>query len=130
MKSAADYLDHVKALIILHPHIVRWETVREEMLGEKGLFRYRLMLEDGRLLEAFSYFQVAGGKVQIMKYSFHWQDEQGQLYRRWDNAAHHPEVATHPHHVHKGSDTNVSPHGPVDIDAVLSFVAEESSNKA
>ncbi len=30
-------------------------------------------------------------------YSFHWQDEEGKLIARWDNAAHHPEIRTYPH---------------------------------
>lgn len=34
------------------------------------------------------------------KYSFHWQNKNGDLIRRWDNAPHHPEIATFPHHVH------------------------------
>ncbi|MCU0285446.1 MAG: DUF6516 family protein [Acidobacteria bacterium] len=32
-------------------------------------------------------------------YSFHWQDKEEKLIARWDNAAHHPEVRTYPHHV-------------------------------
>lgn len=128
MKSAVEYLDHVKVLIILHPQITRWETIREEVQGDKGLFRYRLVLRGAGLLEAFSYFGIVDGEVQILKYSFHWQDEEGQLYKRWDNAPHHSEITTHPHHIHEGSETNVSPHEAVDIDAILSFLGEGSSS--
>lgn len=129
MKTAADYLDHVKASIILHPQIIRWQTVREEAQGEKGLFRYRLHLQDGSLLEAFTYFRLEAGAVQILKYSFHWQNAEGGLYRRWDNAAHHPEVATHPHHVHEGTEASVLPHAPVDIDEILSLLATGISDQ-
>jgi len=31
-------------------------------------------------------------------YAYHWQDAQGKLISRWDNAPHHPEIKTHPHH--------------------------------
>lgn len=130
MKSAADYLDHVKALIVLQPQITRWETIREEVQGEKGLFRYRLLLRDGGLLEVFKHFRIEAGEVQIMKYSFHWQDADGLLRRRWDNAPHHPEVDTFPHHVHEGAESNVLPHDPVDIDEILSFVTEHDSDQA
>jgi len=33
-------------------------------------------------------------------YSFHWQKESGELIMRWDNAPHHQDNRTFPHHVH------------------------------
>ena len=35
-------------------------------------------------------------------YSFHWQRETGELIVRWDNAPHHREITTFPHHMHTG----------------------------
>ncbi len=34
------------------------------------------------------------------EYSYHWQDENGKLITRWDNAPHHKNIATYPHHKH------------------------------
>jgi hypothetical protein len=34
------------------------------------------------------------------KYSFHWQDHNGNLISRWDNSSHHEEISTFPHHRH------------------------------
>lgn len=124
MKDAADYLSYIKALIALNRQVVHWEVVREEAQGDMGLLRHRLTLRDGSLLEMFERFQVAGGRLQVTKYRFHWQDADGQLRKRWDNAAHHPEVPAHPHHVHDDAETNVLPHGPINAEEVLSIVAE------
>jgi len=33
-------------------------------------------------------------------YSYHWQDENGKLRIRWDNAPHHKHIKTFPHHKH------------------------------
>lgn len=33
-------------------------------------------------------------------YSYHWQDENGKLRIRWDNAPHHKHLKTFPHHKH------------------------------
>lgn len=33
-------------------------------------------------------------------YSFHWQKADGELIIRWDNAPHHQEIETYPHHMH------------------------------
>jgi hypothetical protein len=127
VKNAADYLGHIKALIALNRQVVHWKVVREEAQGDMGLLRYRLTLRDGGLLEMFERFQVVGGRLQVTKYSFHWQDADGQPRKRWDNAAHHPEVPTRPHHVHDGAEANVLPHGPISAEEVLAIIAEEAA---
>jgi len=128
VKEAAEYLAHVKSLIILHPRVARWTILREEVEGDLGLFRYRLVLDDGSLLEMFERFQLVVGEVQVTKFSFHWQRAEGQLYKRWDNAAHHPEVSTHPCHLHAGSETHVLPHGPIAVEGVLAAIETEAND--
>lgn len=125
MRNAADYLGHIKALIALNRQVMHWKVVREEAQGEVGLFRYQLSLRDGSLLEMFERFQIAEEKVQVRRYSFHWQSADGKLRKRWDNASHHPEVSTHPHHVHQGEDPNVLAHGPISAEEVLAIMAVE-----
>jgi hypothetical protein len=123
VRSAADYLISVRSLIVLNPQIARWTIIREETQGDIGMFRYRLALRDGGLIEAVERFLVAEGTVRVGKYAFHWQDAAGHLLKRWDNAAHHPEIATHPHHVHEGTDDNVLPHEPVTIRDILAIIS-------
>ena len=127
MKDAADYLTYIKALMVVNPQVLRWTVVREEVQGDMGMLRYRLTLSGSGPLEIFERFQVVEGRVQVAKYSFHWQDAAGQLLKRWDNAAHHREISTHPHHVHDGAEANVRPHGPINAEEVLALVAAEAS---
>lgn len=129
MKDATDYLAHIKALIILNPQVVHWTVVREEAQGDLGLFRYRLTLRDGGLLELFERFQIVEERLQVTRYSFHWQNADGQLCKRWDNAAHHPEVSTHPHHVHDHTEANVLPHGPISTEDVLAIIVAEGADR-
>lgn len=42
------------------------------------------------------------------KYSFHWQDHNGNLISRWDNSPHHEEISTFPHHRHLPGETESS----------------------
>jgi hypothetical protein len=128
MKDAADYLTRIKALIVANLKVVRWSVIREEAQGKMGLFRCRLTLCDGSLLEIFELFQVEE-QVQVIKYSFHWQNPDGRLRKRWDNAAHHPEVSTAPFHVHYGEETNVAPYKPVNAEEVLAIIAAEITNQ-
>lgn len=108
---------------------MHWTVVGEEAQGDMGLFGYRLTLRDGGLLEMFERFQVVGERLQVAKYSFHWQGADGQLGRRWDNAAHHPEVPTHPHHIHDGTEANVLPHEPISAEEVLAIIATEATDQ-
>jgi hypothetical protein len=107
MNDAADYLAHIRSLILTNPCILHWQIVREEAQGTIGLLRYRLTLDNQDLLELFERFEIDHSQVKVAKYSFHWQRQDGQFIKRWDNAAHHPEIPTHPDHLHDGDETNV-----------------------
>jgi len=126
VKDADDYLDYIKALIIALPLVDGWKALREEAQGDIGLFRYRISFLDGSLLEMFERFQIENGKIMVTKYRFHWQDAEGRLLKRWDNAAHHPQINTHPNHVHDGSEENVKPYEPLSAGAVLAMIVSFS----
>lgn len=122
MKDASEYLQHIKALIVLMPQVKQWIPMREESQGDSGLFRYRLTLSDGSLLEMFEFFQIETATVNVKAYSFHWQTSDGHLLKRWDNAAHHSELETHPHHVHIPGEVGVASHHPVNAESVLAII--------
>lgn len=73
----------------------------------------------------FEFFKIGSGQVEIIKYSFHWQTESGQLIKRWDNAPHHPEIATYSHHLHNGCEDSGFPYLPVDIEDILKQVSAQ-----
>jgi hypothetical protein len=122
MKHSNDYIDDIKTYIISESHITDFSILREESQGKIGLYRYRILFDDKSLLEMFERFDVTDGKVTISKYSFHWQDADGKLIKRWDNAAHHPELSSHPHHIHEGAEENVMPHLPVTAKDILHII--------
>lgn len=128
MKDAADYLAYIKALIVAHPQVAHCAIQREEAQGDEGLLRVRLTLRDGGLLELCERFTIASGRVRTIKYRFHWQDATGQLRKRWDNAAHHPEMPIYPDHVHEGAETNVLPHRALSAAEVLAMIAPEAES--
>ena len=92
-------------------------------LGE-GVAHYRLRttLLDGSLLQCSERASLRLGQVHIDKYSFHWQRVNGSLIRRWDNAPHHPEIASFPHHVHVDDELHVLAHEAVDVFGVLELI--------
>jgi hypothetical protein len=76
-------------------------------------YRYRVTLADGSLVEMTERVVAAQGIFEITKYRHHWQDTNGHLIKRWDNAPHHPTVDTFPHHLHDGAETRVVGHPPI-----------------
>jgi hypothetical protein len=41
---------------------------------------------------------------RLHKYSYYWLTGTGQLIQGWDNAPHHPQLSTSPHHTHTPPD--------------------------
>jgi hypothetical protein len=128
MSNPEDYLALVKSLIALCLEIVTLQILREEVQGNKGLWRYRLTLKNNSFLEMFEFFEVQSTEINIIKYSFHWQTKEGKLIKRWDNAAHHPEIETFPHHLHDGAEDSVFPYTPIALEEILKLVSTQVSS--
>ncbi|ASJ09295.1 hypothetical protein A3L11_08660 [Thermococcus siculi] len=60
-------------------------------------------------------------------YSFQWQ-RNGELIIRWDNAPHHRDLPTFPHHKHVGSDKNVLPSSEITLEEVLKAISSRIQN--
>ena len=92
--------DTIEALLIENPVIISYQVLRCEVGPSDGKLRVKAVLSDGGTLELFEYVAESGGHIRLLKYSFHWQDAQEKLRRRWDNAPHHPNLPNAPHHIH------------------------------
>lgn len=96
----ADYFDAVEARLIESPAIHSYAVVRREVSWADGKLRVKAILDYDDTLELFLFMIDTDAQVWQSKYSFHWQDAQGCLMKRWDNAPHHPGLDNAPHHVH------------------------------
>ncbi len=88
------------------------------MLRTLDLLKSRKIIEKSELLDfkqgkGFYYLRIKailkeGSELHIREYvsenkylySYHWQDNEGQLIIRWDNSPHHRHLRTFPHHKH------------------------------
>ncbi|MDF1550315.1 MAG: DUF6516 family protein [Bacteroidales bacterium] len=55
-------------------------------------------------------------------YSFHWQNKNGELIIRWDNAPHHRALATYPHHLHLRKEENIKESTTISLHEVFSYI--------
>ncbi len=99
----SQHFDTVEARLIQSPVIVSYQMLKREVATSDGKLRVKIILNDGGSAELFAYVTESNRRIHLVKYSFHWQDAQGELRRRWDNAPHFLHLPNAPHHVHKES---------------------------
>ncbi len=105
------YLNDLDTFISASPAIVDVDIIRRDIrdtgLEKIALYRYRIKLKDGSTIEITERLLEEGKRLETTKYRYHWQAQSGKLIKRWDNAPHHPEIDTFPHHIHVGFDDQV-----------------------
>lgn len=80
-------------------HVLQSNLAFDEISESECYIRGSLTLIGGFQLHVAEYV-VTEQEIQRLKYRYHLQTMQNDLVCRWDNAPHHPEVETHPHHLH------------------------------
>jgi len=95
------YLIRVYSLVTSRQDIDVERIYTDETIpGREGTFEGRLRFWDGSLLEFVETLVVRGFLIVKTDYAYHYQDSEDQIIFRYDNAPHHPEIATFPHHKH------------------------------
>ncbi len=97
------------------------DTIIEKNKQEKGIqfFKARIVLKDSSCLALYEAIK-AGSR----KYGYQWMRSDNSLIICWDNADHHPEIETHPHHKHIETRQNVQPSEEMNTQKVLAFIAK------
>jgi len=97
--------------------IVSFKIQRFEHFGDILRFRAEFLLHDHSTL----HIRETVLRPSIRKYAYHWQDSNGKLITRWDNAPDW-DVATFPHHKHVGRDNVVEPSFQRTLEQVLAYI--------
>jgi hypothetical protein len=82
------------------------------------LVHLRLVFTDGSCLHVSEDWQSGA----LGAYSYYWLDPKNDLIIGWDNAPHHTNIATFPHHKHVGSPANREPSNETTLEAVLAVI--------
>jgi hypothetical protein len=96
----ANYFDEIEMRLIESPVVASYKQIRREVTPTDGKLRIRATLIDGGPFELFEYVTEERGRIDLRKYSFHWQDADSELVCRWDNVKHHMDLPNAPHHLH------------------------------
>lgn len=101
--------------------IRHYEVLQYEVEGLHSRLKLKIFLVD----ESQLYVRETVLDGQWRKYAYHWQDSTDHLRVRWDNAAHWPEIETHPHHKHVGEKNQVVASEATTLEEVLAIVRED-----
>ena len=85
-------------------------------------FRVRLQLIDNSILEITEIFVF---DINKRKYSFQRMDKNYDLKIRWDNAPHHRQIATFPHHKHIELEENIHESEEPTVEEILELIRTE-----
>ncbi len=90
---------------------------RSDKVGQSSELYAVIRFYDNSRLQIVEKLSVETYALIKTRYAYHYQDADGMLIFRYDNAPHHPEIETHPHHKHDGD--KVIAAYPPDISEVL-----------
>lgn len=96
----SQYFGSIDRLLNESSLIVERDIDFKEFSSEEGMIRGRLLFIGGYVLNFMEYIIIGEERP---KYSFNFSDGKGNLIFRYDNAAHHRDIPTFPHHKHTGS---------------------------
>ena len=105
-KVVDKYLDIVKS-------IGKLEILEEEQISK---LKAKLSLFDGTIL----WVREVWTKEKIEAYSYYWLRPDESVIIGWDNAPHHKEINSFPHHKHMGK--KVEPSSERNLSEVLRFI--------
>jgi hypothetical protein len=126
--TARDYYRSVLQLLTASRVVTGQHIEFDEQDVSVAYLKGAISLIDGSTLFFAQYVQieeVGGGQIERKKYRYHWQAPDGTTRYRWDNARHHPSLATFPNHVHIGTNEEVQEHNPADLWQVMSQIEKE-----
>ncbi|MBN1886811.1 MAG: hypothetical protein JW850_02435 [Thermoflexales bacterium] len=109
----------MRELIARYPDLVIGIAAVDHRIRE-GIEQYKatFLLADGSLLR-MSEVRIDD---RLVKYSYYWLNESNHVIAGWDNAPHHPQVASYPHHTHIA--TGVRDSSIRSLEDVLVFLAK------
>lgn len=76
--------------------------------GDSLYIRGSLTFIDSSVLEIALFANKSSQRIIVDKYRFHYMSNNGRIIFRYDNAPHHPDTTSYPHHKHISGKVNSS----------------------
>lgn len=120
----SDYFASLERGIRDNPNVTAIEVLASEASDDyNGLLKARIQLWDSSYLEIYAVVSTELKHPIRIHRAYTYLREKHHVFR-YDNAPHHPELITHPHHKHVGTDEQVAPSEQPSLNQVLAEVAD------
>ena len=105
-----DYFTSIERGLRQNPQISKVEEPITLLTSDdyNGLLRCRVIFWDSSLLDIYEVVSTELGYPVRINYAYNYLRNEQRVFR-YDNAPHHPEIATHPHHKHVGPSDRLTP---------------------
>ena len=105
-----DYFVSIERGLSQNPQISKIEEPITLLTSDdfNGLIHCRVTFWDGSFLDIYEVVSTELGYPVRINYAYTYLRDDQRVFR-YDNAPHHPEVATHPHHKHIGPKDRLAP---------------------
>jgi len=103
-----------------HNIIAALESFRHENHKSLELVKCKIILIDGSNLRILEKYR----DNELVYYSYYWLTADNDLIIGWDNAPHHPQIATHPHHKHLAKRKKLVASYERNLSSVLAIIAQ------
>lgn len=114
------YFLELQQLALATAFVATCDLTYQEINATRCYVSGSLLLKNGCHLFVAE-FVIVTDTIERPKYRYHLQGADGLLVARWDNAPHHPHIATHPAHKHE-TDGTVVACAAMDLAAVLAAI--------
>lgn len=122
MSVISDYILKLKNTIEKLPGVLSDKVIIDNR-GDVVLFlKGEIVFTDQSELHFKEYF-TAVPELEKLAYSYHYQDKEKEIIFRYDNAEHHQEVETFPHHKHV--ENKIISSQAMTIDNVLEIIIDQ-----
>ena len=106
-----EYFQKIEADITKCPSVIESHLVKDKRSLHIGIIEGQINFIDGSFLFFIEFVNVKE-KTERYKYSYHYQNKDGNFIFRYDTAPHHREIATFPYHKHLKSEKIIEASDP------------------
>lgn len=121
------YFAELEKTLQTFPNILGSTLTKKRYNAKQGYVSGSIQFEDGRRLEFMELKNT--DRAAKVKYRYQCMNERNVCLFRYDNAPHHPELATFPHHKHNGEEIAPSLE-PTLFDVLLEIAGQERQDSS
>ncbi len=108
MPSHDIHLGFIEEHIVRHPLVLFHDLRKMQTSPSTAYLKGNIFFVDGSTLSIFQHIRFGGAETLITDYRYHFMSSEKRMIFRYDNAPHHGEVDTHPHHKHVSNEVRAS----------------------